>query len=306
MKKLTFLLLLLGLAVQAQSHAPVAEPYEVNKYVKGTLLLPSVEKPPLVVFIQGSGPTDRDGNQPFMRNNSLKKLAAALAEKGIASYRFDKRILRPELHIQEGDVRFEDFVEDAASAVAHLAEKDRFGKTLILGHSQGSLVAMLAAREHADGLISIAGPAQPIDSIIIEQISSQMPALKENLQQSFQELREKGSTKSYHPLLKGIFRPSVQPFMLSWMRYNPEKIISNLDLPVLIINGSNDLQVGTQEAKKLKEANPEAKMLLLENMNHVLRQIDGGSLENSKSYNEPELPLHPELVPAIVKFINNL
>ena len=310
MKNVIFSLcfVLLNLVVTAQDTSFTAEDIRINNFVEGTLLVPnSAEKPPLVIMIQGSGPTDRNGNQSFMQNNSLKKLAQDLAEEGVASFRFDKRILKMSQNkINEEDMRFDDFVTDVSSVLAHFDNSQLFGKTILLGHSQGSLIGMLAAKDKADALISIAGAAKPIDSIITDQIALQMPALKENVEQTFSEIRQTGSSQNYNAVLESIFRPSVQPFILSWMQYNPKEEIAKLEMPVLIINGNKDLQVMPSEAEALKASNPEAELLILDNMNHVFRKIEGSELENSKSYNEPNLPLHPELVPAIAEFIKTL
>lgn len=309
MKNLFFtFFLLLAATGYAQDEHYTSEDIDINEYIKGTLVTPvSEEKMPLVILLQGSGPTDRNGNQSFLKNDALKKLALELAKNGIASYRYDKRILQAQrLNIQEKDIRFDDFVTDAISVLDHFKSSEKFEKTVVLGHSQGSLVGMLAAKDRADGFISIAGVAQPIDSILTVQIANQMPGLKENVQQTFREMRTTGSSSSYNPVLESIFRPSVQPFILSWMKFDPREEIAKLEIPVLLVNGSNDLQVGEEEANQLKEAHPEAQLVILENMNHILRKIEGDDLENSKSYNEASLPLHPELIPALVKFVENI
>ncbi|MFD2516700.1 alpha/beta hydrolase family protein [Salinimicrobium flavum] len=310
MKYNLFILFLIFTTIAIGQETPLnSEEVEVDKYVKGTLLTPATEtSAPLVLLIQGSGPTDRNGNQSFMKNDSFKKLANELAREGIASFRFDKRILHmSKLGIKEEDIRFENFIEDASSAVDHFRTENRFSKVIILGHSQGSLVGMVVAKEKkADAFISIAGASKTIDSIITSQVALQMPSLSENVEQSFRDLRESGSSRNYDPMLEMIFRPSVQPFILSWMKYDPKEKITDLDMPLLLINGTKDLQISEQEAQSLKRANPDAELLLIENMNHVLRNISGSELENSKSYNEPGLPLHPQLTPAIVEFIKKL
>lgn len=302
------LLFVLPLFLGAQEKELLSKEVNLDPYVKGTLVTPaSFDKGPLVVMLPGSGPTDRHGNQSFMKNDALKKLSLALAENGIASYSYDKRILQMDkLRIQEKDIRLEDFVTDAENVLDFFAEDERFNKLIVLGHSQGSLVGMLAAQGKADAFISLAGVAQPVDSILVQQIASQVPGLKENAQEAFQEMRATGSTASYNPVLEAIFRPSVQPFILSWMKYDPREEIAKLDIPVLIVNGNNDLQVGLEEAKALKAAYPEAELVILDKMNHILREIEGDDLENSKSYNEAYRPLHPELTGVLVQFINNL
>ena len=307
--KLLSLLILIAAPLLSQETQPIDEEITINEFISGSLLAPTSEdKPPLVIIIAGSGPTDRNGNQSFLKNDSYKKLARGLSKEGIASFRYDKRILKAqELGIKESELSFNDFVTDAVSVLDHFREKDDYGKIILLGHSQGSLIGMLAAEEKADAFISIAGAGKPIDSIIVEQIAIQMPGFEEGTRTSFKEMREKGSTSSYNPMLEAIFRPSVQPFLLSWMIYDPVAEIAKLDIPVLILNGTNDFQVTEKEAELLKEANPGAKLVLLEGMNHVLTKIESDdTLTNSKSYNEPALPLHPELVPTISAFIKDL
>lgn len=302
------LLFLATSMIHAQESNFNSEDIEVNKFVHGTLLnaVPNT-KTPLIIMIQGSGPLDRNGNQAFMKNDYLKKLALSLAEEGISSFRYDKRILRAsELGLRENDVRFDDFISDARSAITFFKKDSSFNKLIVLGHSQGSLVGMIAAKDSTDAYISIAGAAQPIDSVITQQIANQAPGLKENVKTTFKEMRETGSSSNYNKVLEMIFRPSLQPFMLSWMQYDPRAEIAKLNQPVLIINGDKDLQIDQVAAEQLKEAKPDAQLTFIENMNHVLRKIEGSDLENSKSYNEPSNPIHPELAPIISQFIKDL
>lgn len=306
-KTLSTIFFLLTTLIFAQEQTLPTEEVNINQYIEGTLLTPKTGSSSLVILVPGSGPVDRNGNQSFMKNDSFKKLAAELSEKGIAAYRYDKRILQMrDLGIKEEDIRFEDFITDVSSVIEHFRKSDQFKNIIVLGHSQGSLVGMVAAKDKADAFISIAGAAEPIDSIIVDQIAGQMPGLKENVQQTFKEMRETGSSKNYNPMLEMIFRPSVQPFILSWMQYDPQEELKKLDMPVLLINGSNDLQVKEDQAEKLHSTKPSAQLVILDKMNHVFRKIEGDDLENSKSYNDAGLPLHPELVPVIADFIKTL
>lgn len=282
---------------------------EINNFTSGTLSLPaSSEAESLVIFIQGSGPTDRDGNQSMMKNDGMKKLARQLAENGIASFRFDKRIFKMhELKIQEKDLRFENFVNDVKDILNYFEEKDQFENLILAGHSEGSLIGILAAGENTEALISLAGAGQPIDDIIVEQIEKMAPPLAENARKAFDEIRKNGKTNNYSPMLESMFRASVQPYMYSWMQYNPAREIAKLDIPVLIVNGTADVQVETKEAEMLKNAYKDAELVIIENMNHIFREIKSDDkLVNTKSYNEPNRPLHPRLVPVITKFIKEL
>ena len=293
----------------AQELKFVEEDIKINQFTEGTLTMPNAgESESLVIFIQGSGPTDRNGNQPMMKNDGMKKLAHQLAENGIASFRFDKRIFKMnELKIKEEDLRFDDFVTDVQDILKYFEEKDSFDNLIIAGHSQGSLVGMLASRDLADAFISLAGAGQPIDDIIVEQIHKMAPPLAENARTAFDEIREKGRTTNYSPMLESMFKPSIQPFMSSWMQYDPAGEIAKLDIPVLIINGSADIQMENKEAEMLKNASEDARLVIIENMNHIFRKMESeDKLVNTKSYNEPNQPLHPELIPVITEFVKEL
>jgi pimeloyl-ACP methyl ester carboxylesterase len=303
------LLFLTSSILSAQEETVKSEEIRINQFVEGTLVTPAASGTAsvLVIMLQGSGPTDRDGNQSFMKNNSFKKIARQLAEEGIASFRYDKRIFQMQrLGITQAEMRFDDFILDAITVIEHFKEQQAYPKIVVLGHSQGSLVGMVAAKDRADAFISIAGSSSPIDEIIIEQVGQQMPNLKEQTRTAFSEMRDQGSTSNYNPVLGSVFDPTLQPFMLSWMRYDPKEELGALSIPILLINGTEDLQVGVTEAEALYASKPEAELVLLQNMNHVLTPIEGDDLENSKSYNEPNRPLHPELIPTITGFIKSI
>jgi pimeloyl-ACP methyl ester carboxylesterase len=305
--KIKFLIaLLLVVSISfAQDKNYTAIDISINKHIDGTLLNPiGIEKPNLVIIIAGSGPTDRDGNQNFLKGNSLKKLAQGLTSKNIATFRYDKRIVK---QIRKGNVdkniMFDDFVVDAKSVVNHFKDLKTYNKIYIAGHSQGSLVGMLAAQDYADGFISLAGAGQAFDKVIIEQVEKTAPMFLEDTKRVFKVLAEGKTTTDFPPALASIFNIDVQPFITNWMSYNPESEIKKLDMPILIINGTKDLQVTEAEANLLKAAAPNAQIKIIAKMNHVLVPIDGDTLENSKSYNEAARKLSPELLEAIIGFI---
>ena len=302
----TIVLLLNFFSIQAQDNF-IANDLRINQYVEGTLLAPRQETVPLAIIINGSGPIDRNGNEMMTKNNAAKKLAEALAKKRIATFRYDKRTLKAQqLNIDEKDMRFDDFIDDAKAVIKRFSKLPNYSSLYIIGHSQGSLVGMIAAQEKADGFISIAGAGQTIDSLIVEQIGRQMPGLEESARTAFNELRANGKVKDYNQGLASLFKKSIQPFMFSWMKYDPQQEIKKLEMPVLIINGDNDLQVNTNEAKKLKDAKPDAELVIIENMNHIYRIIDkNDDIANQKSYNEPQRPISNEMVEQISNFILN-
>ncbi|MTE27271.1 alpha/beta hydrolase family protein [Winogradskyella ouciana] len=277
----------------------------VSKWIDGTLLTPNDNKKPnLAIIIAGSGPTDRNGNQNFLKSNALKKLAESLTNNGIATFRYDKRIVK---QIRQGkvdkDIMFDDFVNDASDVITYFKEQDAYSKIYVIGHSQGSLIGMLAAKEHADGFISLAGAGQNIGDVIVDQVTNMAPQLGEEAQKVVDKLKQGETTTDYPAALASVFNADVQPFMINWMEYNPAEIIQDLEIPILIVNGTKDLQVSEDEAQLLKEANEKAELKIIENMNHVLFEIEGDDLENSKSYNESFRPISSELIETITEFI---
>ena len=306
--KLHFLTLMICLSsvVFAQDVTLLSQDITINKYIDGTLLLPNnTDNPPLTIIIAGSGPTDRDGNQNFMQNNSLKKLAEGLSQKGIATFRYDKRVVKQiRQRNVDSNIMFEDFITDAISVINYFKEKYSFSKIYVAGHSQGSLVGMVAAKEaSADGFISIAGAGKSIDQVIIDQVNNTAPMFTDDTKRVFAVLKEGKTTSDYPQALASIFDKSLQPFMANWMQYNPQQIIKALDIPILILNGSKDLQVSVEEARLLKSAKEAADLKIIDNMNHVLFIIKGDTLENSKSYNEPHRKIAQEVIDYIANFI---
>lgn len=282
----------------------------IDKYTEGNLVTPKKEKATaLVIFIQGSGPTNRDGNSPQgMGNKSdfAKKIAHQLAKKGIASFRFDKRTFKmQELNLKT--ISFDDFITDVKNILSYFKKEGNFSKYIIAGHSQGSLIGMLAAKDNADAFISLAGAGESIDNILVEQFSKPIPSVKGALRKSFDELKQHGRTENYPTLFASFFTPGSQDFLASWIKYNPSEEIAQLELPVLIINGTRDLQVQETQAKILHKAAPNSELVLLKDMNHIFREIiEAEKDQNVASYNKPQKPLHPEIILVLTDFIKNL
>ena len=300
--------LLFSFSLFAQNNTLINQEITINRHIDGTLVQPqSVDNQQLAIIIAGSGPTDRDGNQNFMKNNSLKKLAEGLSEEGIATFRYDKRTVK---QIRTGNVdeniMFDDFVTDAISVIQFFKEKYSFSKIYIIGHSQGSLVGMLAAyNESVDGFVSLAGAGKSIDQVLIDQIDRTAPQFNEDAQRVFGILREGNTTDDYPVALASIFNKGVQSFISNWMQYDPQEVIRSLEIPLLIVNGTKDLQVLPEEAQLLSDSAAKSELVIIDKMNHILVPIEGDDLENSKSYNESQRELSPELITKISKFILN-
>jgi hypothetical protein len=173
----------------------------------------------------------------------------------------------------------------------------------VIGHSQGSLVGMLAAKDRVNGFISLSGAGQSIDKVIIDQVQKTAPMYTPDTKRVFDMMRQGKTTPDYPPALSSIFNIEIQPFMMNWMQYNPQDVIKSLDMPILIINGTKDLQVSVEEANLLKAASQHANLKIVDKMNHVLFIIEGDDLENAKSYNESARPLSQDVITAILDFI---
>ena len=306
MKKI-ICLLLFPLVIFAQEIK--TEDIEVNSLIKGTLfsLENTSSKPNLVLIIAGSGPTNRNGNQLGMQNNSLKFLAEAIANDGNVAFSFDKRIVTQmkEGNLDEKSLRFDDFITDVKDIITFFKKQKKYNKIIIAGHSEGSLIGMIAAKDNADAFISLAGAGRTIDLIITEQIEKQAPFLKAKTEENFKILKEGKTFELNNQMLASIFRESVQPYMISWMKYNPQEEIKKLKIPILIINGTKDIQVAESEAKLLHEANPKSELKIIDKMNHIFKEINEDE-ENIKSYSNPDLPIMNELSETINSFIKSL
>ena len=278
----------------------------------GSLLLPKSDTPvPVVLIISGSGPTDRDGNNPEGgRNDSLKRLAWVLAKHNIASVRYDKRGVAASLAAtpDERNLSVEAYVADAVAWSHKLAADPRLGPLVILGHSEGALIASLAAPQaNAAAVISVSGSARPIDQVLRQQLSSRLPPplmLRSN--ELLDSLKAGRLDENVPAPLQVIFRPSVQPYLISLFRQDPAQAFAALKMPALIIQGSHDIQVSVDDARQLKAAKPDAELALIEGMNHVMRIVPNDVKRQLASYKDPNLPLAAELGAHILSFIGAL
>ncbi len=271
----------------------------------GTITTPEkFNRIPVALIIAGSGATDRDGNNPMMKNNSLKILAAELSKNGIATLRYDKRGIAESKAAgkSETDLRFVDYVNDANEWIQLLKKDNRFSKIIVIGHSEGSLIGM-AAGTTADKFISIAGAGQSADKILKEQLSTQ-PKQVQDLSYPIIDSLKKGKTIDNVPqMLNSLFRPTVQQYMISWFKYDPQNEIKKLSIPTLILQGTNDIQISVEDAKRLSNANPRAELVFINGMNHILRIIKGDKQANIATYSKGDLPIANELVKSITTFI---
>ena len=312
MKKLFYVLLLIAstTAFSQNTSGFTTENIAVNSLLNGTLYAPIRQNNTtnLVILIAGSGPTNRDGNQIGLTNNSLKLLAESLVKNGIAVYSYDKRIFAQMAagKLDEASLSFDNFIDDAKAVVLYFKNQKKYHSITIAGHSEGALIGMVAANGNADAYISIAGAGRPIDEVLLEQIGKQAPFLKEEVEKNLATLKSGNTFELKNQMLASLFRASVQPYMISWIKYHPQNEIKKLQIPSLLINGNKDIQVSVQDAQLLQRAKPDAQLQIIPNMNHIFKAIKGDDTENKASYTNPELPICPELTSIITTFIRSL
>lgn len=264
-----------------------------------------LKQQPLAIFIHGSGGVDRNGNQgPQSQASYIKQLSEALTQKGIAFYRYDKRTsnMANAKFLMKG-ILFQDIVNDAKQAINKFKDDSRFSSITLVGHSQGSLVSMLVSNADVNKYISLSGPSKSFDTTLVEQVRIQNgDTLANTLGQHFNELKTTGTIKTLDPNFAGLFNPVNQKFFVSYIKYIPTEEIKKVTIPTLILNGTKDIQVFEEDAKALHKAKPNAQLILIENMNHVLKTITKDE-DNLKSYSSPDFPLSEELIKVITEFI---
>lgn len=313
MLRLTALLCcLFATLAQAAPNPILQRPYDLdtgNGVLRGTLLLPqTASPPPLALLVAGSGPTDRDGNNPEGgRNAYLQRLAESLAAQGIASLRYDKRGVarsRPAAPNEE-QLSVEGYAEDLIAWSDKLAADPRFGPQVLVGHSEGALIASLAApHSKAAGLVLIAGSGRPIDQVLREQLAVRLPSpLLAQADGILDRLRAGQLQPQVPKPLQALFRPSVQPYLISLFHYDPARALAQVRQPTLILQGTHDIQVDVADAQRLQRAKPDAELQLIGGMNHVLRIVAADPAQQLASYNNPQLPLARELVERLAGFI---
>lgn len=275
----------------------------------GTLLMPAgAKRVPVVLLIAGSGPTDRDGNSPAPapKSDTLKLLASSLGKRGVASLRFDKRGIAASAAAltSEKDIRFDTYVDDAAGWIALLARDARFSRVVVAGHSEGSSIGMIAAqRGKAAAFVSLEGPGQPADAIIHEQLRSALPP--EILARADSILAQLKAGETYTGAvpagLESLFRGSLQPYLISWFKYDPAVEVGKLRIPVTIVQGTADVQVTMVDAEALKRGDPSAQLVVVQGMNHVLKYSPDVSSQAAilAGYTNPKLPVAPQAIDAV-------
>jgi len=315
-------LVLLALVAQSADTVPpaaaVESPYTIHSGTLGlaaTLTLPrgAGAAVPVAVIIAGSGPTDRNGNSLMggIRPNSYAQLAWRLAERGIATLRYDKRGMPG----TQGtfDIRtmtLEDFAGDARAAAESLARDSRFSRVVLLGHSEGASLALMAARQGAPvaGVVHVSGLGRPLGAVMREQLSRQFDSATLIRYDTAMKYYLRGEQPPDVPQqLAMLFVPVNQTFMRSLASYDPPAAIGAVRQPVLLVQGVTDLQATVADAERLHAARPDARLVLLPETNHVLKHIADTTLAGQMgTYQDPGVAIVPEAARAIADWILSL
>lgn len=278
----------------------------------GTLVRPAPYAA-TVVIVPGSGPTDRDGNNPFgVTAAPYRLLAEALHERGFGTLRFDKRgMFGSKAAIPDANaVTIDDYAADVAAWSAAAKAATDSPCIWLLGHSEGGLVALAAAQRAQDlcGVILVAAPGRPMGEVIREQLSAN-PANAPLLDDAFAALSrlERGKrvkTGKLAPPLQQLFAPPVQGYLIDMLRRDPAPLAAALPLPMMIVSGGRDLQVGPADGAALRSAQPGARHAVVLEMNHVLKEVaEDDRTANYAAYADPSLPVSGKLVDLVTTFM---
>jgi uncharacterized protein len=273
--------------------------------IDAVLTIPAnVERPPVALLIAGSGSTDHDGNGPKVKPATLKKLSEQLVARNIATLRYDKRgaggwkpiFGRPE------DFRFKDYVDDAASLVNYLRSSGKFSHVIVVGHSEGGLVAILAAqRLPIDRLVLLTTAARRQGDLVKDQLQQKLPPDVYAPIGSAIDAIMAGQTVDPPP--RGLdIPPAMQPSIASAFTEDPINPLKKIEAPTLIVGGGRDLQVARVDFLALSTASPMAKTAWLPDMNHVLVDV-ADEADDYAAYNQPERPLDSGMIDAVTNFI---
>ena len=286
-----------------------ASDYIINSFdnhnIHGTLINLNNTNSTLAIIISGSGPTDRDGNNTSMKSDYLKMLAEGLQQNGISTFRYDKRGVGKSVGDLKGsnEIKFSDYINDVVSIIKHFKDSKKFREVVVIGHSEGALIGMIASQSIADRFISVAGAGEDYLTLIERQLSIQPPFVRSMSEPIIEKLKNKKLVDSVPPLLNSLFRSDVQSYLIDASSFDPVEEISKLNMPILIIQGSTDIQIDVSDALILHKAAKNSRLEIIEGMNHVFRQASDNRLLNLQTYGNPELPIDNNMVDLISEFI---
>lgn len=321
------LVVLAALAVQApvpyaDTLPPLAaaeQPYVVRSAglgLGGTITLPrnATGPVPVAIIIAGSGPTDRNGNSLIggIRPNSYAQLAWRLAERGVATLRYDKRGMPgTQGTFDITKMTLDDFAADARAAAESLSRDPRFSRVVLVGHSEGASLALMAASQGAPvaGVVHVSGLGRGLREVLREQLRRQFDSATVARADTAMDAYLRGEQpKDVPPGMEMLFVPVNRTFMRSLAALHPPAAIRAVRQPVLIVQGETDLQATVVDAERVHAARPAAQLAVIPEMNHVLKQDTNQSLmgQMTTTYQNPRIPIMPRVVAVIAEWITAL
>ncbi|RZL64677.1 MAG: alpha/beta fold hydrolase [Variovorax sp.] len=316
MKRFTLGLMTLAVAttsLASPGETPVTAPGPLAP-LRGLMLTPTKQSAPVVLIIPGSGPTDRDGNSPLgIKASTYKLLAQALAAKDVATVRIDKRGLftSAEAVADANAVTIQEYAHDVRQWVGAIRQLTGAACVWVLGHSEGGLVALAAGASDPGtcGLILVAVPGRPMGQVLRDQLRAN-PTNAPLLDQAFATIDEleagrRVSPRDIQPVLRPLFNPRIQDFLISTFALDPAVLIADSAKPALILQGERDVQVSAADAHRLSQAaSARSRLALLPDTNHVLKRVTTDDrATNLATYADPDLPLAPRVAETIADFI---
>lgn len=283
-------------------------PAEING-LNGTLTLPENSTPKgVILFIAGSGPVDRDGNSPGSQTGNLRMLGDALSDAGYITLWTDKAGTGAgATTVNPADITFAGYLRDYQAWFGFLQKRYPDTPVYLLGHSEGALFATLMAQQHKPAGIILVSPAgYTIDIILKKQMRAQPfpPEALAYINDVIDRLKAEKTTENVPPSLNILFAPELQRYFMVWMQYDPAEELAKVTVPGLIIQGGHDCQIPPENGEQLIRTAPDNQYAEIATMNHVLKATPADCAAAISSYNNPVLPLHPELVPAITRFLS--
>lgn len=301
---------MIGLAMAALVASAITAPGP-NGPLEGTFV-DAGKNAPVVLIIPGSGPTDRDGNNPLgITAAPYRLLAEALAAKGVSTVRIDKRgMFGSKAAIPDANaVTIADYARDAHAWADAIRARTGLKCVWVLGHSEGGLVALSAIQDPRSicGAILVSTPGRKLGEVLRQQLRSN-PANAPILDEAMTaidslEVGKPVDINSVDAALRPLFNPQVQPFLIDVMRLDPPRLAASAAVPILIVQGEHDLQVSEADAKLLSAGQPKASLVSIPTMNHVLKDVPADRAANAASYSDPSLPVDPKLVESISAFV---
>jgi len=285
---------------------------EDQAFLYGSFLRPANKNNYPAVLILPEAGADRNGNSSGqeVKPDTYRELAQALAAKGIASVRIDKRGVGQSIKAitREDDLRFETYVDDAVRWIKFLQAQPHVGCVAVFGHSESALVAALAAKKvKVCAIIEASGASRPFAAVLSAQLKTAFDAgtmAKEDYDQAVKILDQLTAGKLVaepSKKLEPLFRKSVQPYLISWLNVSPVEALKT-NTPVLILQGSSDLQLNSDDPRRLSASPKNVRVVMVSGADHDLKV----KVSTSKGSDDNPHPLSPQVATAIQTFLDSL